>query len=284
MDFSAADAGLLLLVFAAACALAGAAFAAARDRAAEKALAARGGAGAVRAATRAAAGAFFAAALATAGASLAGASLAGSAVAALAAGAAAAAAPGLSARRRAARVESDFEAQILDLATALSNGLRAGLAPNAALAAAADRLPDPMSGELEAVLRETRQAGVPLPEALARLYGRHPSEDLALLVGSVSLTQQTGGSLATVLARLVETIRERTEFKRRLRAMTEQSRFEAAAMALAPVFVFLLLFFIDRPLMLPLVTTEQGWFALAADAAMSAVGFAIISKIGKIEV
>ena len=153
----------------------------------------------------------------------------------------------------------------------------------AALEAISGRLPSPMAEEIAVVLREYR-LGLDLPEALGRLAARVPCEDITLLVGSIRLTQQAGGSLAEVLAKMVEMIRARTEFQAKLKAMTAQGRFEAIAMSLAPLFVFLLLFLIDRSLMLPLVTTPIGWTTIVLDFVWVVIGFLIIDRIVTIEV
>ena len=185
-------------------------------------------------------------------------------------------------RRRAKRLEM-AEAQVLELATGLASGLRSGQALPAALEAMSGRLPKPLSEEIAVVLREYR-LGIDLPDALARLAQRVPCEDLTLLVGSIRLTQQAGGSLAEVLDKMVEMIRGRTEFQAKLKNMTSQGRFEAIAMSLAPLFVFLILFIIDRPLMMPLITTTIGWITIVCDAIWVTIGFLIIKKIVTIEV
>ena len=66
--------------------------------------------------------------------------------------------------------------------------------------------------------------------------------------------------------------------------MTSQGRFEAVAMSCAPLAVFVLLFLIDRPLMLPLVTTTAGWTAIVFDFVWVSLGFLIIRRIVTIEV
>ena len=83
---------------------------------------------------------------------------------------------------------------------------------------------------------------------------------------------------------MVEMIRGRVEFQAKLRAMTSQGKFEAIAMSLAPVFVFVLLYLIDKPLMLPMVTTPIGWITIICDAFWVIIGFCIIQRIVTIEV
>ncbi|MBR0056429.1 MAG: type II secretion system F family protein, partial [Kiritimatiellae bacterium] len=186
-------------------------------------------------------------------------------------------------RRKVAQRKELFNSQILELTTGLATGMRSGQAFPAALESVSGRIQWPMKEELAIVLREYRR-GSDHPEALDRLNQRIPSEDLTLLIGSIRLTTQSGGSLAEVLDRMVEMIRGRREFQDKVKAMTAQGKFEAIAMSLAPLFVFLLLFLIDRPLMLPLVTTLPGWLTIAADATLVTIGFLVIRKIVTIEV
>ena len=185
-------------------------------------------------------------------------------------------------RKVAARVEL-FQSQVLELTTGIAAGMRAGQALPAALESVSRRIPWPMSEELRTTLREYR-LGIDLVEALERLNERLPSEDLALLVGAVRLTTQSGGSLAEVMEKMTELIRARNDFQERLKNLTAQGRFEAAAMSLMPFVVFVILFFENRPLVMPLVTTTTGWTAICAVVALVTCGYLCIRKIVTIEV
>ena len=184
---------------------------------------------------------------------------------------------------RVKRRQAAFEARILELAVGLANGLKAGEALPAALESISGRIASPMREELQTVIREYR-LGLELPEALERLQARMGCEDLRLLVAAIRLTMQTGGSLADVLGQMVDTIRQRKEFKEKLASMTAQGRFEAIAMSLAPVFVFFILYAINPPLMKPMVTTGAGWAAIGVTCVMVTLGFLCINKIVTIEV
>lgn len=185
--------------------------------------------------------------------------------------------------RRVRNRQAAFEARILDLTVGLANGLRAGEALPAAMESISGRIGSPMKEELQTVIREYR-LGLELPEALERLQQRMGCEDLRLLVAAIRLTMQTGGSLAEVLTQMVDTIRQRKEFQEKLASMTAQGRFEAIAMSLAPVFVFVILYAINPPLMKPMVTTGLGWTAIGVTCVMVTIGFLIIKKIVTIEV
>ena len=176
-----------------------------------------------------------------------------------------------------------FDARLTDLTLGLANGLRAGSALPQSLEIVSRDMGGPMTEELLLVLHEYR-LGVDLPESLTRLCERMPGEDLSLLVTAIRLTMQSGGSLAEVLDRITDTIRQRTDFHDRLMTMTAQGRFEAIAMAAAPLVAFAILFFLDRELMQPLVQTKIGWCAIGVVAVLETVGFLVINKIVTIDV
>lgn len=186
-------------------------------------------------------------------------------------------------KRRLAQRQLRFEARLMDLTLGLANGLRSGASLPQSLELVARDIGGPVGEEFGVALQEYR-LGVDLTEALTRLCKRMPSEDLTLLMSAVRLTMQAGGSLADVMDKITITIRDRTEFQEKLRTMTAQGRFEAIAMAAAPLVAFLVLFWIDPNLMRPLVQTRAGWCALGVVAVLETIGFLIIDRIVTIKV
>ena len=176
-----------------------------------------------------------------------------------------------------------FESSILELSLGLTSGLRAGQALPQALEVFSRRCDGPMKEELLIVIREYR-LGLELAEALQRMYNRIPCEDLQLLIISIRLTAQSGGSMVDVLEKITQMIRGRTEFQQKLRALTAQGRFEALAMSLAPLVAFTLLFFINNDLMLPMVQTAIGWCAICVMLTLEVIGYLVIRAIVDIKV
>ena len=176
-----------------------------------------------------------------------------------------------------------FENRILDLTMGLANAMKAGMALPQALEKVSDQLGGVMREEISVVLREYR-LGMGITDSMARLAERMPGEDMYLLTSAIRLTTQTGGSLVDVLEQLVDTIRNRTEFYQKLKSLTAQGKFEAMAMASAPLLAFILLYFCQPDLMQPLVTTTTGWIALGVVAVLEITGFLVIRKILAIEV
>lgn len=184
---------------------------------------------------------------------------------------------------RAKRRRAAFEAKILDLTMGLANAMKAGMAFPEALERIGAQVGGVMHEEIDTTMREYR-LGKGIEEAFARLQDRMPGEDMRLLVCAVRLSKQTGGSLVEVLKEMVETIRKRTEFQQKLRSLVAQGKFEAIAMAAAPLAAFLLLYFTQPGLMMPLITTVKGWIAIGVALTLETIGYLIIRKIITIEV
>lgn len=176
-----------------------------------------------------------------------------------------------------------FHTRLVDLTVGLANGLRAGSSLPQSLAYVGRDMGGPVGEEFNILLHEHR-LGIDLAEGFTRLCRRMPSEDLTLLSTAVRLTLQAGGSLAEVLDKITSTIRERIEFQQRLRTMTTQGRFEALAMALAPLIAMILFSLIDFELMRPLFTTKIGWYAIGGVLVLECIGFYCINRIVTIEV
>lgn len=177
-----------------------------------------------------------------------------------------------------------FSEGMLDFAMGMTSALRAGQALPQAIEVFTRRCDaGPLKEELLIVQREYR-LGVDLATAMEHMYNRIPCEDLQLLVVSIRLTTQSGGSMADVLERMTHMIRSRTDFIRKLNALTAQGRFEALAMSAAPLVAFLLLFCINNELMLPMIQTAIGWCALGVMLTLEVIGYFVIRGIVNIEV
>ena len=176
-----------------------------------------------------------------------------------------------------------FESRLVDLTIGLANGLRSGAALPQSLELITRDICGPIGEEFGLLLHEYR-LGVDLPDGLVKLCRRMPTEDMQLLATAVRVTMQAGGSLAEVLDKISGTIRERTEFYEKLRTMTAQGRFEAIAMAVAPLLAFGILYLVDPELMKPFVTTTTGWMMFGVMICLEIVGFLFINKIVTVEV
>lgn len=101
----------------------------------------------------------------------------------------------------------------------------------------------PLGDELKLAAGRLKM-GIHLKDALRDLPHRTGLMTLSLLCTTLTVQQQTGGDLVTVLERLSRTVRDRLSFLGRLRAATAASRATAILMIVLPPAV--LAFFIAR--------------------------------------
>lgn len=175
-----------------------------------------------------------------------------------------------------------IEAQLVDALSLISNALRSGYSFLQALDVAARELPEPIAGELEQVLRETR-VNISVDAALANMVERTGSQDLDMAVTAIAIQRQVGGNLGEVLANISETIRERLRVRGEIRALTAQGRISAWIVGLLPVVLTVVIYLLNREYISVLFVHPVGRFALILAVLMELIGVALIRRIIQIE-
>lgn len=133
--------------------------------------------------------------------------------------------------------------QLPDMVEELARASRTGRSLEQCYQMVAQDTPTPLGDELKASARKM-QMGMSLTDAMGELPGRTGLLSLNILVMALTVHQQTGGDLVTVLERLSRTIRDRISFLGRLRAATAASRATSIFMMALPPGI--LAFFILR--------------------------------------
>lgn len=138
--------------------------------------------------------------------------------------------------RRSARRRM-FSDDLPDFLMLLASGLRAGLSFNNSLESAASEGKGEVGRQMRRALRAV-QVGVPLDTALMDCAERMDSEDLRWTVTALSIQQQVGGNLSTILDAAARTIRARHELRREVRTLSAEGRLSAYILVALPVLVF----------------------------------------------
>jgi tight adherence protein B len=181
------------------------------------------------------------------------------------------------------RRDKKFGQQLVDALTSLGNGLRAGHSLPAAFEMLARESDNPMGQEMRLVTQEMR-LGVTMDDALAHLLRRMPSEDLDILITSVSISREVGGNLAEVFDNISHTIRERHRIQGKVASLTAQGKLQGAIIAMLPVLIAIFLNAYSPELMEPMYTDWRGILMCIAVVAMEAIGVYMIWKIVSIKV
>jgi tight adherence protein B len=184
-------------------------------------------------------------------------------------------------RRRASR-QSQFAEQLPDTVSLLASTVRAGHSLLQGLEQVARESTEPTRSAFETVVREIG-LGASQNEAIERLGQRFPSDDVSLIVASINVHQQIGGSLAHVLDDISATLRERVRIEGDIRALTAQQRYSAYVLALLPVAVAAALFLISRDYIQALFEGQLRWAAAVAGV-LIVVGFFTMRRMASIDV
>ena len=195
-------------------------------------------------------------------------------------------APILYVRRQQGRRLLKFDNQLADMLNLMVNGLRAGYSIMQAMEAVSKELPPPISDEFRRVVQEM-QLGIPMNVALENLTRRIPSKDLDLLVTAINVQREVGGNLAEILDTISHTIRERVRVKGEIRVLTSQVMTSGRFLAVMPVAVIVLMYFINRSYMMRFFNPATRMFgipALIIGAFLIMIGYFIMQKIARIEV
>ena len=171
-----------------------------------------------------------------------------------------------------------FEDQLPDLLIGVAASLKAGHSFKQALQAIVDDGAEPAAKEFKRVLTETR-LGRPLDDALADMADRVGSNNLSFIVTAVSVQSQVGGSLATLFDMVADTVRNRQQFARKIKALTAMGRMSAYVLVALPFFLAAALALLNPGYMAPLFGTSTGHKMIMVSLVMMAIGSLLLKKI-----
>jgi tight adherence protein B len=181
------------------------------------------------------------------------------------------------------RYVEKFDDQLTDALTMASNAIRVGLSLPQALEIIEKEMPSPVSQEFQLVLKEHRM-GKNLDDALDRMASRLPSTDLSLVINSIVILRETGGSLSETFDTVVNTIMEREKVKGKIRTLTAQGRVQGLILTGMPFVLMYVLHVINPEYIAPLFTTLLGWMFLLFMGLLLFGGGLLIHKIITIDV
>ncbi|HAQ08215.1 MAG TPA: type II secretion system protein [Bacillus bacterium] len=176
-----------------------------------------------------------------------------------------------------------FNDGLPDMISTIVGSLRAGFSFQQALKAVTEEAGSPIKEEMDNVIKEM-QYGASLEDSLNELKDRMPSEDLDLMIQAILIQRQVGGNLATVLDKIVQTIRERTKIHRQISSLTAQGRLSGIVIGLLPVILAFVLYLIEPEYIGTLFRNPIGIALTAAGIFSGIIGFILIRKITAVEV
>lgn len=171
-----------------------------------------------------------------------------------------------------------FEDQLPDILVTMAASLKAGHSFRQGMQSIVDEGAEPAASEFRKVLTET-QLGRSMEAALAEMAERVGSRDFDFVITAVNIQRTVGGSLAGLFDMVAETVRNRQQFRRKIRGLTAMGRMSAYVLIGLPFFIGAAITAINTEYMAPLFTTSTGRNLILLGAGMMVVGSLILRKI-----
>ncbi|MBT2521296.1 type II secretion system F family protein [Arthrobacter sp. ISL-28] len=175
---------------------------------------------------------------------------------------------------------SKFGEQLPDTLQMLTGSMRAGHSLLRAIDASAQESDAPMSEELSRIINETR-IGRDLRESMTDVARRTGSEDFSWISQAIEIHREVGGDLAEVLDHVGETIRDRNQIHRQVKALSAEGKMSAVVLMGLPVVLFFALIMINAQYAKTFTTTVPGFLMLGAAGVMLTAGGFWVSRLIK---
>lgn len=175
-----------------------------------------------------------------------------------------------------------FEDQLPDVLMTMAGSLKVGQSFDHSMRAIVDEGMPPASEEFGRVLNETR-LGRPVEEALGAMADRIDSDDLRFVLMSVTIQREIGGSLSDLFQTISDTVRQRQQFRRKVRALTAMGRASAYLLIALPFATAGLISVVNPGYLAPLVNQSAGRLMVIAVLVMMATGAFVLKKIVSIK-
>ena len=171
-----------------------------------------------------------------------------------------------------------FEDQLPDILVTMAASLKAGHSFRQGMQSVVDEGVDPAAREFKRVLTEAR-LGRPMDDALTEMALRIGSKNFEFVMSAVTIQRQVGGSLAGLFDMVADTVRQRQQFRRKIKGLTAMGRMSAYVLVGLPFVVGAAIWLINRQYMEPLFYTSTGHKLILLVFVMMGIGSAILKKI-----
>jgi tight adherence protein B len=160
----------------------------------------------------------------------------------------------------------------------ITRGIKSGLPLNDCLRIIATEAAEPVRTEFRLII-ESQALGLPLTEAVGKLYERMPCAESNFFGIVLAIQQKTGGNLSETLGNLSKVIRDRRKMRDKIQAVSMEAKASAAIIACLPPTVALLVYLTAPRYIELLWITQAGKFALVGCAVWMLMGVLVMRKM-----
>jgi len=139
----------------------------------------------------------------------------------------------------------------------ITRGIKAGLPLNDCIGIIANEAKEPVRTEFKKIL-ETQKMGVPMTEAIQKLYRNVPLTEANFFGIVISIQQSAGGNLSEALSNLSRVLRDRKKMKAKIQAMSAEAKASAGIIGSLPFAVTVMIYLTTPDYISLLFTHETG--------------------------
>ena len=176
-----------------------------------------------------------------------------------------------------------FLEQLPDALDMMSQSLQAGLGLTQAMVYVAKEMPDPLGTEFSVFIEEVN-LGLPLADALKKLEERMVLPEVRLFSTALLVQRDVGGSLAELLNKLADIIRDRFRIERLIKSLTGQNRMSAWTVCSVPPFLGVFMFIREPEMMNDMLSDPMGRAMLAVALVLEIIGIFVFRKLIKVHI
>lgn len=177
-------------------------------------------------------------------------------------------------KRRTAKFVDEF-ANAIDV---IVRGVRSGLPLNDTLRMVATEAQEPVRSEFQRIV-EAQQMGMPISEAVERLYQNMPMSETNFFAIVIAIQSQAGGSLSEALGNLSRVLRDRKKMRAKVQALSAEAKTSAAIIGSLPFIVAGLVYLTTPDYIMLLFITSIGQIILVGAGLWMLIGIVVMKKM-----
>ncbi|BBF94849.1 type II secretion system F family protein [Blastochloris tepida] len=174
--------------------------------------------------------------------------------------------------------EKLFNLEFPSAVDVIVRGVKAGLPLADCIGIIAKEAQEPVRSEFRLIV-ETQAMGVPLHEAVSKLYERVPLPEANFFAIVVAIQQRSGGNLSEVLGNLSRVLRDRKKMKAKINAMSMEAKASAGIIGALPVIVGVLVYLTSPKYIELLWITPVGRMMLAGCVMWMGMGVLVMKRM-----
>ncbi|PIO98432.1 type II secretion system F family protein [Pleomorphomonas carboxyditropha] len=176
------------------------------------------------------------------------------------------------------RRHAAFIDELANAVEVIVRGVKAGLPLNDCLRMIASEAKEPVRSEFRTVI-EAMQLGMPIDEAVVRMYERVPLPETNFFGIVLSIQSKAGGNLSEALGNLAKVLRERKKMRAKIQAMSMEAKSSASIIGSLPIIVTALVYMTSPGYIMVLFVTPIGQIVLGVSILWMLIGVFVMKRM-----